>query len=361
MRHGIAAALGGCVLAAGMLGVGGGVQASAASCLSTYGRVAVPGQTADWQVVQSTKPSEAFNAVVSAVAGPSNLWLFVCGGGAALHYQGGAWTSVPLPAGTPASMTAATAYSASDVWAFAGNRVLFYNGHRWALTGQLGGQVYAASAAGPSNVWATSFNTLWHYTGRSWTRIAAPFTLTSLSAPSSGGVWATGLENTTPVVAHWTGTSWTITSVSQYLRGLTNEFCRPGVSAIYAQSAGNVWVAGGSGCQDNGGHLTVVLHWNGSSWTALSYKGSAGQPSSMVPDGSGGLWISTVSGAPGIGGMVHVAGGQVSTVALPKLDGVTPTVTLQAARGGGPVFGSGFYFTVNNGIGEAGSVVIKVR
>jgi hypothetical protein len=369
-RYGIAVVLGSCALTAGVLAGGGSAQAAgAASCLSTYGQVAVPGQTADWRVVQSTKPSADLGQVVSAVAGPSNLWLFACSG-VALHYAGGGWTSVPLPAGAPPNITTATASSASDVWAFAGNsdegqqteQALFYNGRGWTEAGKItSGQIYTASAAGPDDVWAISTTAIWHYNGSAWAKVAAPFGAGAISVLPGGGVWAAGQEKSTPVVAHWTGGSWTVTPMTRFLPGLVNLFCEPVIGAIYAQGADNVWAAGGSGCQDNGGRLHAVLHWNGRSWTALSYRGNAGQPSSMAPDGSGGLWIATVSGWPGFGGMVHVTGGQISSVALPVLDGVTPAVTLEVARGGGPVFGVGDYYVEVKDTGIAGNAIIEQR
>jgi hypothetical protein len=366
-KYGIAAALASCVLAGATFAGGGSAHAADTSCLGTYARVAIPGQTADWQIIQSIPPVEIFGQVVGAAAGPSNLWLFACSG-VALHYQSAGWSAAPLPAGTPPQVTAATASSPSDVWAFATNtasqqstRALLYNGSSWTLAGQLPGAVYDASAAGPDDVWASSGSAIWHYNGRAWTKVPAPFSPLTLSALPGDNAWVAGLQKTTPIVAHWTGGSWTVVSMSRFLTGLTNMFCAPVVASIYAQGPDNVWAAGGSGCQDNGGHLRAVLHWNGSSWSAVSYHGNAGQADSIVPDGSGGLWISTLSGWPGFGGMLHLTGGQLSSVAVPTLDGVTPSIALEASRSGGPVFGVGAYYATIKDTIVVGTAVIEQR
>jgi hypothetical protein len=82
----------------------------------------------------------------------------------------------------------------------------------------------------------------------------------------------------------------------------------------------------------------------------------------MAPDGSGGLWISTVNGVLGPGGMLHVSGGTIKPWRLPSVDGSSPEVRLNGAPGGdGPAFGAGFYLTERGNESFPGNVVLEQR
>jgi hypothetical protein len=366
LKNGVAAWLGTCVVAGTIVASGGVAHASAASCLATYGKVAVAGQTPGWRVVESTKPSATtagyFQA--SVVSGPSNLWLFP-GCGQALHYSGGEWQAVPLPAGAAAEITVAAASSPSDVWAFTSSgQALFWNGRTWALKGSTGTAVSAAAAAGPDAVWVAGGTSIWYFNGQTWKNSHLPFAASALSAAPGGSLWATGGagKSFTPVVARLTGASWTVTSMARFLPGLVNEFCEPVVNAISAQGPDSVWAVGGSNCQDNKGQVRAILHWTGGSWTALAYHGDAGQATSIAPDGSGGLWISTVTGVLAPSGMLRVTGEEINSWRLPLLDGTGPAVLLDGVPGGdGPAFGAGSYIVTHDNEGLPGSVVIEQR
>jgi hypothetical protein len=365
------------MLAGTMVAGGGGVSAAAASCLAVYGRVAVAGQAPGWRIVESSAPLSgrsgslaSSGSLTSVVSGPSSLWLFP-GCGEALHYNGGGWQAVPLPAAAAAEITAAAASSPSEVWAFTSSgQVLFWNGRAWALTGSLtvlgGSTVSAAAAAGPDSVWAADSNILWYFNGKVWDRSVQPFDAGVLSVAPGGSPWAAGIAGGDPdtltVVAHLAGGSWTVTPMARFLPGLASELCGPAVPAISAQGPDSVWAAGGSFCALNKGQFRAILHWTGGSWTTQAYHGDAGQAYSMAPDGAGGLWISTTLGWPGPGGMLRLAGGQIKSWRLPVMDGTSPVVTLDGAPGGdGPAFGVGYY-TVKRGKEDLfGSVVIEQR
>jgi hypothetical protein len=133
------------------------------------------------------------------------------------------------------------------------------------------------------------------------------------------------------------------------------------LDSLSAAPDGSLWAAGGPQCQDRGGSLRPVLHWNGSSWTALSYHGNSGEADSIAPDGSGGVWISTTVGLPGSGVMLHLTGGAIVPSALPDIDGASPRVSLAAAPGGGPVYGVGAYFAFPHNMTAVGAVIIEQR
>jgi hypothetical protein len=377
LKLGVAAALGTCLLAAPMVATGGAAHAAAAGCLSTYGKVAIPGQTANWRIIESTAPSFGAGAgalTASAVSGPSNLWVFP-GCGEALHYKGGIWRAAPLPAGVSANIFTTAASSPSDVWAFTWTaQALFWNGRTWAQDGQLTGvtspEIDSAAAAGPDNVWATDDtrdHSLWHFNGQDWTRSSAPFSPTALSTVPGSSLWAAGYDKSTPVLAHLTGRSWTLYPMSRILAGVANRMCSPDIAAVSAQGPGSVWAIAGSTCSDNASTvLYAVLHWNGSSWTALALRGDPGAVSSIAPDGSGGLWISTQFGVDGQaggahGGMLHLTGGRIAWSPLPSVDGSHGEVLDAAPGGDGPPFVVGTYTVWPGNKNYSGSFVIEQR
>lgn len=210
---------------------------------------------------------------------------------------------------------------------------------------------------------------MWRYDcrpSRPPARSLLAFDTGTLSAAPGGSLWATGSTGGDPdtvmVVAHLTGRSWTITPIARFLPGLGSELCVPDVTAISAQGTGSLWAAGGSDCAAGKGQVRAVLHYAAGSWTKQAYNGDAGQAYSMAPDGAGGLWISTMLGWPGSGGMLRLAGGQFTSWRLPLLYGTSPVVTLDGTPGGdGPAFGVGDYTVKHGKENLTGSVVIEQR
>jgi hypothetical protein len=112
----------------------------------------------------------------------------------ALHYNGSAWTSTPVPdAAGGAFLRAVKAISANDVW-----------------------------AVGSKNGYSTPV--AYHWTGGAWTEVtmaALPGTggnnlFYAVAATAPDRVWAIGYQSGTngpqPLVQRWTGTAWAIES-----------------------------------------------------------------------------------------------------------------------------------------------------
>ena len=91
--------------------------------------------------------------------------------------------------------------------------------------------------------------------------------LTAVSAQSAGDVWAVGwyfdnaLQAGRTLIEHWDGTNWQIMpSPNPYNQG--ND-----LFAVTVISAGDVWAAGsGSNSGDFYAHSTLI-HWNGTAWS----------------------------------------------------------------------------------------------
>ncbi len=156
-------------------------------------------------------PSRAYFAVTAS--GARNAWalggtdLSGTGSGtpAAEHWQGGSWKASKLPGGLASAIDAASAPSASDVWAVSdqGGYILHFNGTSWSTSAKRFsgfGELTGVTAFSPSNVWvfggpgaAPGFGT-WHYKGRSWTKspTATKDGIAYASALSPSNMWAIG-------------------------------------------------------------------------------------------------------------------------------------------------------------------------
>lgn len=196
------------------------------------------------------------------------------------------------------------AVSASDIWAVGeydggaagndGTRTLteHWNGSAWhtvaspnlSTTSNPADYLYGVAAASSSNVWAVGeyynesanavLSLVERWNGSTWHIVSTPIvgvdsSLHSVAALSATNVWAvgyyipnvtSGLVNT--LVEHWNGSQWSaITSPSPqgqdaYLYGIT------------AISASNIWAVGceGDDCSIN----PLIEHWNGSTWSIVA-------------------------------------------------------------------------------------------
>ena len=176
--------------------------------------------------------------------GPANAWAV---GDTVKHWDGTAWSSVttpsPNPSGVgPGSFTAIAARSANDVWAvgsYSPRRhvtaafAIHFDGTAWSLVPMPAGlQVWSVTSVGASDAWAvgqlnpatvqdTIQPAMVHWNGTAWSVVAGPAIpgnggyLRGVSARATGDVWAVGpqLLGDTPYVAplteHWDGTRWT--------------------------------------------------------------------------------------------------------------------------------------------------------
>jgi hypothetical protein len=221
----------------------------------------------------------------------------------AQHWNGSAWSAVPTP--NPAGncqdgniqwagnmLKSVAAISKTDVWAVGqgcyANKTLIehWNGSSWSIapspspssTGQ--NMLNGVAALSATNVWAVGGreasngamqSLIEHWDGSTWKVVPSPSpsssgnTLSAISAVSPTDIWAVGwVQSATSqtLVEHWDGSSWkVVASPSPGTR--QNQ-----LTAVKAVSANNVWSVG-SRWNGSGATLTLVEHWNGSSWSTV--------------------------------------------------------------------------------------------
>jgi hypothetical protein len=202
-----------------------------------------------WMIVASPSPpvvrGERRDAILQAVTAnsPTDVWAAgnsVIGVPATAsrtlieHWNGQRWTIVPSPDVTSGGVTNDFLFSVSgsrpdDVWAvgswgdylpggFGGKGdhtlTLHWDGRRWsrsitpalrqrALLSGVAATGGRAWAVGDRGVQAHRHTLIEHFDGRHWSVVPSPpgFSLSALSVPSGGGVWAVGAKGRHPLAA----------------------------------------------------------------------------------------------------------------------------------------------------------------
>jgi hypothetical protein len=186
--------------------------------------------------------------------------------------------------------------SASDVWA-AGigqgtSLIMHWDGSSWTSSfTEPVGYFHGVSALTPRDAWAVG-GTAWfdeshtlaeHWDGTSWTRVATPTpgsgVLDGVTATSASNAWAVGVigpgdgtpaKAIEPLIERWNGSTWTEQTFADPLDG--GRF-----AAVAATSAADAWAVGNTGGTSNvTGQITLIDHWDGSSWTRVPSPNAAG-------------------------------------------------------------------------------------
>src|SRR5215470_2261385 len=225
------------------------------------------------------------------------------------HWNGRSWTAVasPSPGGTQGSfLEAVAAVSPTSAWAVGGysngaeqkTLIEHWNGRSWKQVpspspgGIHDSYLFGVTALSSSSAWAvggyvkgTVEQTLIeHWNGRSWKRVPSPNPagtvryndLEGVSATSTSNAWAVGSYGVSGVnaartlVVHWNGRTWTrVASPSPGGSAAYNAL--GGVAAVSSSSA---WATGDyfNGVADE----FMVVHWNGRSWRRAAIPNPSG-------------------------------------------------------------------------------------
>ena len=263
-------------------------------------------------------PSSASD--LSGTTGPSA----VSRGGPVSHLAG---------SGLSGSLHAVAADSARDAWAV-GNTgdpmfppqqtlILHWNGRGWShvpspnpsgTTGSGANFLTGVTAISRTDAWAVGyyrdlntngFHTLvLHWDGTSWTQITSPSPtggpgqgsfLMSVSAVSSSDVWAVGQYSNganQTLVLHWNGKSWT--SVASPNPGGTSSGDQNTLSSISADSPTDAWTVGNFGDLVTHAEQTLIEHWDGSTWTVVTSPNPGGAANSNAEN-----FLTSVAAATG--------------------------------------------------------------
>jgi hypothetical protein len=161
------------------------------------------------------------------------------------------------------------------------------------VTAEAGG-LRGVSAVSATEAWAVGFHPtttdgdetlVLHWDGTSWTQVPSPSSgtagsvLNSVSALSASQAWAVGdfLTSTGAqgLVLHWDGSAWT--TVASPHPGVADALT--GVSEL---SPADAWAVGDYAPHTAGTGQTLVMHWDGTSWTQVASPNPVAASSSQL-------------------------------------------------------------------------------
>jgi len=249
------------------------------------------------------------------------------------QWNGSKWSLFPGPKfgkKDQANVFAMTSSSANDVWAI-GSLVnlgsglvssLFehWNGTEWtATTVESNNQfLFGASADATNDAWSVGFRgsdnietAAMHWDGTNWRNVATPNVgegtnkLNAVLALAPNDVWAVGFSTpvappkqaaTLTLIEHFDGTSWAVVPSPNVGPNSANQSNR--LLGLTANSANDIWAFGSDFTADGSGHqMTLLLHWDGTSWTVASSPSPTkdGFPCDLLWTGvvssTGNVWI----------------------------------------------------------------------
>lgn len=207
------------------------------------------------------------------------------------------WEVVATPSEGYLNRTAVV--SANDIWAvgtipnqffqLTESLILHWDGGTWSKTiDPPGGGLAGIAALSPNDVWAVGHTwecgvecidadtlTL-HFDGDRWEIVPSPSLpgscswmicsypddfLHDVAFASTNDVWAVGVGRGETLILHWDGTSWSISPSP------SNDAGGSSLASVGVVSANNVWAVGQYDSNGNTGNL--IVHWDGSSWKVV--------------------------------------------------------------------------------------------
>src|ERR1700688_2149924 len=261
-----------------------------------YGQTAV---ASTFQVVPT--PNQNFNSelLAASASSPNDIWAV---GQSTIHFEGATWTAFPAPMikGDNNSflqgvvdISPTLAWAAGNVTdgAHPGQAIEQWNGSKWSLfPGPKFGKkdqadVFAMTASSANDVWAIGslvnlgtgdVSPLFeHWNGTAWTATTGESNnqfLFGASADTANDAWAVGFngsDNIETLAMHCDGTSLAVIPSPNVGPNGANQSNR--LFGLTANSPNDIWAFGSYFPSDESGHqMTLLLHWDGTSWTVAS-------------------------------------------------------------------------------------------
>ena len=240
-----------------------------------------------WTVQQSPSPDPTLNRLDGVAAAGSSIWAVGWAGSSgslAIRRQGSAWQrAATTNEGTGENtLNGISARTQNDIWAVghAQNQslTLHYDGSAWSVVPspnlEFGVRLEDVVALAANDAWAVGWsgssgslddvNVAMHWDGAHWTIVPTPQPggteidrLLAVDARAPNDVWAVGLYSPNPVaedhslILHWDGGSWSVVQNDCDTYG--------GLTGVTLLSATDGWAVGDS----------ETCHYDGSSWAEV--------------------------------------------------------------------------------------------
>ena len=303
---------------------------------------------------------EALTGVYAA--SPTDVWAVGNPAGDQFeHWNGTSWTGQGLPAGlctaagNQCSVSFVTGTSARNITAVGSGDIqtgttvvaesvaFHFNGTSWSNM-----TIPAKVALGPvkafsaTNLWSVNGGDAEHFNGSTWTETKLPIVttltqldLTSISGSSPSDIWAAGIASNeglhrdfSPILEHFNGTSWSNVTVPVSSPGGLTDVLAVTPSDAYAVTT-----------------IGAILHWDGSTWTALNATTQTG----AAVTGSAVAALSPTDVRVGSRTTLdHFNGTTWTSVPVPSTAGLTPAGQTLAGPDAAAAVGPGSVWFVGN-------------
>jgi hypothetical protein len=258
----------------------------------------------------------------------------------ALHWNGVQWSVVPTPklnTNDNAAFNSVVALAANDIYAVgykpASNGAVLtliehWDGATWSVVSSpnansTGNVLTSVTANSPTDIWAVGdqvapgieVRTLaLHFDGSTWSVVPTPNpvhggnltqnVLTSVVAVAPNDVTAVGftLANLTELtmVQHWDGTSWTVVASPNMSNSAGSFNTLRGATAV---NGSDLYAVGFFSNSTTGGQqVRLLLHFDGAAWSIISSPGKATAQQLngvFAPRGDGDVWAAGAASVPG--------------------------------------------------------------
>ncbi len=173
----------------------------------------------------------------------------------------GSWSVVPasIPAASESELRSVSALSPRYAW------IVGY---------------YSATARDQNTDQVRGAKTLiMRWDGKQWAQVRSPDAgtgdnfLNGVAALAENDAWAVGYFSATDdlqqaLILHWDGAQWSQASVPAFASGIGNGNSK--LNAVSGSAPDDVWAVGTLGVkQTSGGQFTLILHWDGKSWSRV--------------------------------------------------------------------------------------------
>jgi hypothetical protein len=191
----------------------------------------------------------------------------------------GTWTTMPATVSSGV-LTAVDARTDSDAWAIGTAGILRWTGTTWTAVSTAGlpaVRMNGVSASGANDAWIVGSvgaggysnrrGTALHWDGTAWSVLAPTLStrsdLLGVAALSATNAWAVGKIGVLSLVEHWDGTTWTQASVPEPSVGYSN-----GLVSVSARAANDIWAVG-TYVDPVSGNETYSVHFDGAAWSVV--------------------------------------------------------------------------------------------
>lgn len=208
----------------------------------------------------------------------------------------------------PGALGGVAAVSATDAWTVGSTStgvtvILHWNGTAWTRVASPapsgGADLQGVAATSASNAWAVGYSggstpepVILAWNGTAWSQVPAPAIsgggyLEAVTATSAANAWAVGYTTAgATLILQWNGSVWT------QVPSPTPAGTFATLYGVTATSVTSVYAVGGSGSSAASPNNTLILYWNGASWTQVASPTPAagGVLTSVAEISVGGLW-----------------------------------------------------------------------